>query len=138
MTVLPRIEGLERLRERHVAALNGGDPDAWAACFAADAVQMPPNMPANVGIDGIREWSRGFLASFSAQFSLDPAEALQAGADWVIERGAYEIALTPNGGGGDPLRDHGKYITVYQREGDNWKMARDIWNSDVALPAQSP
>ena len=75
MTELLEIEGLEQLRDRHVAALNGGDADAWADCFAADAVQMPPNMPANVGIDGIRAWSRGFLGAFSAQFSLDPAEA---------------------------------------------------------------
>lgn len=134
MTALPKIEGLEQLRDRHITALNDGDADAWAACFAADAVQMPPNMPANVGIDGIREWSRGFLAAFSARFSLDPAEAVEAGPDWVIERGAYEIVLTPNEGGGAPLRDHGKYITVYQREGEHWKMARDIWNSDVPLP----
>lgn len=133
MNGLREIEGLEKLRDVHVAALNDADADAWAACFAADAVQMPPNMPANVGIDGIREWSRGFLDAFSVEFSLDPAEALQAGPDWVIERGAYEIALTPNGGGGDPLRDHGKYVTVYQREGEHWKMARDIWNSDNPL-----
>ncbi|MBS1894869.1 MAG: nuclear transport factor 2 family protein [Actinobacteria bacterium] len=136
MSELPKIEGLDQLRDLHVAALNDGDADAWAACFAADAVQMPPNMPANVGIDVIREWSRGFLGAFSAQFSLDPAEAVQAGPDWVIERGAYEIALTPNGGGGDPLRERGKYITVYQREGEEWKMARDIWNSDIPLPTQ--
>ena len=104
MNELSEIEGLEQLRDIHVAALNDGDADAWAACFTADAVQMPPNMPANVGIDGIREWSRGFLGAFSAEFSLDPAEAVQVGPDWVIERGAYEIALTPNGGGGGAAR----------------------------------
>lgn len=128
----PEIEGLEQLRDVHVAALNDGDADAWAECFAADAVQMPPNMPANVGIDVIREWSRGFLGAFNAEFSLDPTEAVEAGPDWVIESGAYEIALTPNGSEGEPLRDHGKYITVYQREGERWKMARDIWNSDAS------
>jgi len=136
MSELPEIEGLEQLRDVHVAALDDGDTDAWAACFAADAVQMPPNMPANVGIDRIREWSRGFLGAFSARFSLDPAEAVQAGPDWVIEHGAYKIALTPNGGGQDPMRDHGKYVTVYQRDGEHWKMARDIWNSDLPHPAQ--
>lgn len=35
----------------------------------------------------------------------------------------------------DPLRDRGKYVTVYRREGDGWRMARDIWNSDQPLPA---
>jgi hypothetical protein len=42
------LEALDRLREAHVAALNAGDADAWVACFAADAAQMPPNFPANI------------------------------------------------------------------------------------------
>ncbi len=129
------IQGLEQLREAHVAALNRGDGAAWAGCFAADAVQMPPNLPANVGIDDIRQWSQGFLAAFDVEFALAPAEVEQAGDGWAFERGAYEIALTPKGGGVDPLRDRGKYVTVYRREGDGWRMARDIWNSDQPLPA---
>ena len=36
------LEGLDRARAIHVAALNDGDANAWAACFATDAVQMPP------------------------------------------------------------------------------------------------
>jgi ketosteroid isomerase-like protein len=131
------IKGLTQLRDVHVAALNDGDADAWAACFGADAVQMPPNQPANVGIDAIRGWSRGFLGAFSVEFSLAPAEVEPAGSGCAIERGAYEIALSPKGGGGDPLRDRGKYVTVYRREGDRWLMAQDIWNSDLPLPSQT-
>ena len=131
------ITGLDQLREVHVASLNAGDADAWAGCFAADAVQMPPNQPANVGIDAIRGWSRGFLGAFSAEFSLAPTEVEPAGPDWVIERGAYEITLSPKRGEGDSLRDRGKYVTVYRREGERWLMAQDIWNSDLPLPPQT-
>ena len=66
------LEGLDSLREAHVAALNAGDGDAWVACFTADAVQMPPNAPANVGAENIRGWSGGMLAAFSAEFALSP------------------------------------------------------------------
>jgi hypothetical protein len=34
---------IDQLRDRHVAALNSGDADAWVACFTDDGVQMPPS-----------------------------------------------------------------------------------------------
>ena len=118
----------------HVAALNIGDVDAWATAFANDGVQMPPNAPANVGRDNIQAWSGAFLSAFRAEFSLAPEEVQVTGADWAFERGTYKITLTPKGGG-DPIQDAGKYITVYQRQPDDrWAMARDIWNSNNPLP----
>jgi len=127
------VQALERRREAHVAALNAGDPDAWVACFAADAVQMPPNSPANVGADEIRSWSGGMLAAFHVEFSLSPEEVRIGGADWAFERGSYAITLAPRAGG-DSIRDAGKYITLYQSQSDGaWLMARDIWNSNNPL-----
>jgi uncharacterized protein (TIGR02246 family) len=127
-------ERLDRLRHAHVAALNNGDVEAWVACFAPDGVQMAPNHPANLGPEAIRAWSGGLLAAFDAEFSLSAEEVRSTGADWAFERGTYTIALTPRGGG-DPIRDAGKYITLYQRQpGGAWLVARDIWNSDIPLP----
>jgi uncharacterized protein (TIGR02246 family) len=124
------LHGLDRAREIHVAALNAGDADGWAECFDFDAVQMPPNQPSNVGAERIREWTRGFLAMFRAEFSLAPDDVELAGTDLAFERGRYEIRLTP-AAGGEALRDSGKYLTVYRRRaGSRWLMAQDIWNSD--------
>ena len=126
---------IERTREAHVAALNSGDVDAWAAAFANDGVQMPPNAPANVGRDNIQAWSGECLGAFRAELSLAPDEVQIAGADWAFERGAFKITLTPKAGG-EPIQDAGKYITVYERQpDDSWAMARDIWNSSNPLPA---
>ena len=131
------LEGLDSLREAHVAALNAGDGDAWVACFTADAVQMPPNAPANVGAENIRGWSGGMLAVFGVEFALSPEEVQPAGPEWAFERGTYTITLTPKTGG-DPIRDVGKYITLYQRQADGtWRMARDIWNSNNPPPGSS-
>jgi uncharacterized protein (TIGR02246 family) len=128
------LEGVDSLRDAHVAALNAGDADAWVACFTSDAVQMPPNYPANVGIEEIGGWSGGMLTAFGAEFALSAEEVQQAGAEWAFERGTYTITLTPRSGG-DPIRDVGKYITIYQRQADGtWLMARDIWNSNNPLP----
>ncbi len=138
MTALAdQLEDLDRARNAHVAALNGNDADAWVACFAPDAVQMPPNDPPNVGTEHIRAWSSGMLAAFRAEFSLNIDEVELAGDDWAFERGTYTIALTPKAGG-TPIRDTGKYLTIYRRQNEHaWLMARDIWNSNNPLPGHN-
>jgi uncharacterized protein (TIGR02246 family) len=132
-----QLEDLDRTRDAHVAGLNTNDADAWVACFAPDAVQMPPNDPPNIGTDGIRAWSSGMLAAFHAEFSLDIDEVELAGDDWAFEGGTYTIALTAKAGG-TSMRDTGKYLTIYRRQTDHsWLMARDIWNSNNPLPGQA-
>lgn len=125
--------GIDRLRDVHVAALNDGDADAWAACFTDDGVQMPPHFANNIGKNAIRGWGRGFLSMFSCRFSLS-VEEVRVAADWAFERGHYKMSMTPKAGG-PAVEDNGKYITVYERQPDgSWKIARDIWNSDQPLP----
>jgi ketosteroid isomerase-like protein len=34
------------------------------------------------------------------------------------------------------VTDHGKYVAVWKKQADgNWKVAVDIWNTDLPLPA---
>ena len=125
-------EKINRAREAHAAAVNAGDAAAWAALFTEDGVQMPPNAPANVGRETIRRWSEALLSAFRAEFALSVEEVRVSG-DWAFERGTYTIGLAPTAGD-DPMRDSGKYITIYQRQpGGSWRLARDIWNSDRPL-----
>jgi uncharacterized protein (TIGR02246 family) len=124
------LDAIGRVRQAHVAALNRGDVEAWAELFSEDGVQMPPHVPANVGRPAIRAWSEGFLAPFHVDFALDVDE-VRVGDEWAFERGRYAIALTPKGGG-PPIGDRGKYVTVYLRRArGSWQMGRDIWNSDA-------
>ena len=128
------LKAIERVRDAHVAALNAGDAQAWAAQFTAEAVQMPPNAPANVGRPKITCWSKAFLDQFRVQFALAVDEVRVLG-EWAIESGGYTISLSDKAGG-PPMQDIGKYITIYQRTpGKSWQMARDIWNSSNPLPA---
>ena len=122
------LKAIDHVRAAHVAALNAGDGLAWAAQFTDDAVQMPPNAPENVGRSNITSWSQGFLEQFRVHFALTVNEVRVSG-EWAFERGYYTIGLTSKAGGAQ-MQDVGKYITVYQRRGDTWRMARDIWNSN--------
>ena len=126
------LKAIDKVRDTHVGALNAGNAAAWAAQFADDAVQMPPNAPANVGKEMIGTWSAVFLSQFRVQFVLTVDEVRILG-EWAFERGGYEIDLTP--AAGPSMQDNGKYITIYRRDSNNsWKMARDIWNSNNLPP----
>lgn len=129
------VEVIEAIRQTHVAALNARDAAGWAGVFTEDAVQMPPNAPANVGKANIQSWAAGFLgAMIQVKFSLSVNELKIAG-DQAIETGAYVISSTPDGGGRS-MQDAGKYITIYQRLlTGGWAVARDIWNSDEVAAA---
>jgi uncharacterized protein (TIGR02246 family) len=131
------LEDLDRTRDAHVAAINTNDADAWVACVAPDAVQMPPNDPLNIGTDDIRAWSSGVLAGFRAEFSLDVDEVELAGDDWAFR--AWDVHDCPHPEGRRNAHPrHRKYLTIYQRQTDHsWLMARDIWNSDNPLPGQA-
>lgn len=127
------LKAIDQVRELHVAALNAGRAGDWVAQFTDDGVQMPPNAPANIGKDAIGAWSQGFLGHFRVHFALDVDE-VRIMNEWAFERGGYSIALDPKAGGA-PLKDSGKYITLYRREPEGtWRMARDIWNSSNSQP----
>jgi uncharacterized protein (TIGR02246 family) len=129
------LKAIDSVRDAHVAALNAGDGGAWAALFTDDGVQMPPNMPANVGRSAIEPWSKGFLSMFRVEFALAVDEVRVIG-EWAFERGSYKIGLNLKSGG-PSMQDAGKYITIYQRTpGDGWQMARDIWNSSNPPPGE--
>jgi len=127
------LKAIDSVRDAHVAALNAGDARAWAAQFTDDGVQMPPNMPGNVGRSSIESWSKGFMDMFRLEFALSVDEVRVLG-EWAFERGTYTIGLNPKWGG-PSMQDAGKYVTIYQRKsGDSWRMARDIWNSSNPPP----
>jgi uncharacterized protein (TIGR02246 family) len=127
------LKAIDVVRDAHVAALNTGDPQAWVAQFTDDAVQMPPNAPANVGAAKIASWSQAFLDQFHVRFAL-AVDEVRVSREWAFETGTRTIGLTSKAGG-PAMQDIGKYLTVYQRKpGNAWRMARDIWKSNSPPP----
>ncbi|HWD41015.1 MAG TPA: cupin domain-containing protein [Fimbriimonas sp.] len=119
---------IDAIRAAHIAALNERDSAAWIRLFSDDAVQMPPNAPANIGKSAIQVWSEGFLRMFKADFRVVPTQVRLAN-DLAVEDGTYTIGLSSDDGSVQ-FEDFGKYVTVYERNATGWSIAKDIWNSD--------
>lgn len=100
--------------------------------YSADALFMPPNSEAVRGREGIA----GFMAGFPPleDFQLNAAEVDGSG-DIAYVRGSYVLVMRPPGSE-EAITDRGKYVEVWRRQADGaWKLAIDIFNSDVPLPA---
>src|SRR5215211_4479963 len=91
------LQSIDKIRVAHVAALNSGNAQAWAAQFTKDAVQMPPNAPENIGRPNIKSWSQAFLSQFRVHFAL-AVDEVHVMSEWAFERGSYTINLTSKAG----------------------------------------
>jgi uncharacterized protein (TIGR02246 family) len=111
----------------YIAARNDS---AIAALYAADAVLMAPNMPTVTGRDAIRQFWAGFWPA-KPDLKLTPREVVVAG-DLAVESGIYSLSMLP---GPDGIStDNGKYVDIWRRGRDGWKVVRDIYNSDNPPP----
>lgn len=119
---------LENLGEQWEAALNAGDVDAIAELYTEDCRLMPPNGELEIGREAVREEFSGMIAAGLAG-RLETTEAVTA-ADIGYRVGTYTLT-TADGA----VVDRGKYIETWRNEGGVWKIANDIWNSDVPAAA---
>lgn len=102
-----------------------GDSVALASHYASDAVVMPPNSEAVSGNDILGLWG-GILRMGVKDFKLTIKD-ITGGGDLYVETGNYEVLGAEN-----KSLDKGKYVAVWKKENGNWKMYRDIWNSNMA------
>ena len=114
-----------------VEEFNKGNAAAVAQIYAVDAKLLPPNDKMVEGRANIEKFWAGAIGAGLKLTSLTPTTITPAG-NLLIETGKYVSTITPAGGA--TITDEGKYVVVWRREGRNWKIIRDIFNSDK--PAQ--
>jgi len=125
-------ELIQQRRTAFVDAFNRADVEAILDFLTDDLVSMPPNQPQLVGKAASRAW---FMEGFKVAPSRlsESIEALQVLGDWAIERVTWTLELQ-SVGGGVPTKDNGKGLHIWRREGQTWKVAQAIWNSDNPMP----
>jgi ketosteroid isomerase-like protein len=115
-----------------VEATLNGDVDTSMSYYADGAVSFPAYHGILEGKKAIREYQENMFkvgVKFEV-FEFKTLELWKSG-DKVYETGTYKLTLTMPGQPG-PVDDHGKYMTIYQRQkGGGLKIWREIWNSDI-------
>ncbi len=93
--------------------------------YTADAKLLPPSSEPIQGNTAIGTFWKGAYDSGVKKAKLETVEAEQGG-DRVVEMGRYTLY-----GANDAQLDAGKYIVVWKKEGADWKLHRDIWNTNT-------
>jgi len=98
--------------------------------YADDAISMPSYQPMLRGIDALKKAQEMDEKSGTkiTAFSLETTDVMPAG-DYFIEIGTYTISMEmPEMG---TMDDYGKYLNVWEQDGDKWELKVDIWNTDM-------
>ena len=124
---------IEETNAQFMAAVNSGDTSTVATLYTEDAVVMPPNAEVVRGRSGAKALFDGMIEAMGVPtLTLSTSEVTEHG-DTAYEVGTYTMRLQPAGAA--VMNDSGKYVVIWARQGDgSWKLAVDIWNSDLPMP----
>ena len=119
---------IEAASKGFVEALSKGDAAKIADMYAEGARVLPPNGPMVQERQRIQEFWQGFINT-GAKLSLSTSD-VEAKGNVVYEVGTYDLIFPDN------KRDAGKYVVVWRRQKGDWKLAVDIWNSNMPVSSK--
>lgn len=129
------VDGIERLRDGWVRALNSEALDAVVAGFADGAVVQIERLPLIFDRDAIRAWYRSLFAETELRYNF-VTETLRVDGDWAFEEWSATVAITPVRDGapavmGDTVQFVDRGLRVYRRGPDgSWGIDREVWFGD--------
>ncbi len=122
--------GIEAVNAQFMAALGQGDAAAMAGLYTEDAQQMPPN---GAIVSGRAAIQAGLQQLIDGGLGLQlEATEVEGHGDTAHEVGKYTMTLDGK------TVDEGKYIVIWKNVDGQWKLHRDIFNSNNPPPAPAP
>ena len=129
------VASIRSLATSYAEAYMAKDLDAVAAVFTSDAVQMPPDVPAQVGIAAIRSFYEDAFgaATDMGEFTVTPVE-IEGMDGLAYDRATWSwTGVMP--GMTEAITMTGKYVAILRRQEDGaWLWTATIWNGDQPLP----
>ncbi len=113
------------VNQAFMASFAKGDAAGIAALYTDDGRVLPPNSDVLTGRDAVQAFWQMIIGMGLKSAKLETAD-LDVLGDTAIEQGRYEL-----GDGAGNIADQGKFIVVWKREGEEWRLRWDIWNSSV-------
>jgi|GEM_PF-1846713 len=130
-TYVEATTAIETGNATYAAALERHDAKAFAGLFAPDAVTMSPHSPVIRGRASIEaSMAEAFKTIAFTKCEVRTSETHIAG-DVAYEFGTYRFEVDQEGRTSEL---HGRYLAVWRRVDDTWKIAADVSQPDAPEP----
>ena len=126
-------QAIRSANARWLELISKKDAAGIGQLYAEDGAALPPYFKAVVGRAAISQWwaSQMKTPGFTMAFGTDQLVFSTPG-DMALDRGWYRVsAQGPDG----VINDTGKYVVVWRKIDGEWKVAADIFNTDLPAPA---
>lgn len=119
---------IEAANVQWMAKFSQGDSAGLAALYTANGQLFPTHSDMVSGTQAIAQFWQGAIHAGIKQAKLVTVEVEGHGET------AYEVGTYTLMGDGDKVLDSGKYVVVWKRQNGQWKLHRDIWNTNQPAP----
>src|ERR1700693_4121036 len=114
---------IEAVNAKWVECFNKGDFGGVALLYTDDATAFPPGSGMVKGRAGIEAMWKG-MAEKVGDPKLTTLDVKALGPSAAREIGTFSLKTK----GSPPQEISGKYVVVWEKIGNDWKLATDIWN----------
>jgi uncharacterized protein (TIGR02246 family) len=114
---------IEAVNAKWIEFFNKGDFAGIASLYTADATAFPPGSPMVRGRDAIGAMWKG-IAEQVTDPKVTTLDVKPLGAAAAREIGLFSLRTK----GPTPQDVTGKYVVVWEKVGNDWQLAADIWN----------
>ncbi len=123
---------IEAMNKEMVKNMLAGNSEKLLSIYTDDAVSLPSYEPLHDGLPAIKKANEDMVKSGVKITAFEPTIVkVLVNENMIIEIGTYKITVTYPGMD-QPLDDHGKYLTVWEKQKDgSLKVKIETWNSDV-------
>jgi uncharacterized protein (TIGR02246 family) len=119
-------EAITAVNKKFEEAAIKKDAAAIAALYTEDAVVLPPDAPMARGKAAIQELWGAVIGGMGLKSVKLETVDMEVASDSACEVGQATLELAPEGGATTTAK--AKYVVVWKKTGDGWKLHRDIWN----------
>ncbi|HCY41223.1 MAG TPA: hypothetical protein DHV48_07705 [Prolixibacteraceae bacterium] len=119
---------IKELNNVFMEAFNSGDIKTMAGNYTSNAKLFPANSDAIEGPEAIVGFWTAVKGMGIKRVQLETVIAEKTG-NIAIEEGRYKLFVD-----GDQMADQGKFIVTWEKVNGQWKIARDIWNTNNPAP----
>ena len=111
-------------------AVRRGDLEAIGNLYYPDAVVMAPDSPMIKGREAIKQLWKSAIEDYGLKSIRLESVELDIVGDIASEIGYGTLDMAPPGGGQET--EQVKFLVVWKRSGDQWRLHRDTWNARPA------